>query len=308
MNAQTDPRRLRGVVFGIQFFSIHDGPGIRTAVFLKGCDLHCAWCHNPESLDRRAQISVSEKDCVGCGLCAAACPRGLHRVNAQGVFHARDASRCLGCGACEEACPAGAIRVMGRRMSVEEVLAQAERDRKFYGDDGGITVTGGEPTAQFDFLLALCREAANRGLRVCIETNGTASAGQYAALLPYLQCVMVDYKLTDGEAHRRLTGAGNERILQNIAFLSEHCPETVLRCPIIPTVNDNDEHFAGIARMTVAHPRIRGAEIMPYHRFGTAKARQIGWDEAEIRRFPVPTSEQVQAWKERIAAFGGRLI
>ena len=297
-----------GVVFGIQHFSIHDGPGVRTTVFLKGCNLRCAWCHNPESLDPRVEIAVNTERCVGCGACASACPAKLHRATASGIEHVHGPSRCLGCGKCEAACPTGAIHRMGVPMSVGEVMAQVRLDRRFYAEDGGLTVTGGEPMAQYAFLAALAKAAHDEGIGVCIETNGSYPWSQYAALLPFLSSVLVDWKLTDPGAHRRWVGADNAAIRENIGRFAESGLDVVLRCPIIPGVNDDDGHFRGIAELTRLYPAIRGAELMPYHRLGIPKAEQLGWRKAEIVRFDVPTPGQIDAWKSRIIEMGGRLL
>lgn len=299
----------RGIVFGIQFFSIHDGPGVRTTVFLKGCNLRCAWCHNPESLDPRVEIGVAGEKCIGCGGCAAACPEGLHRIDSNGrAAHVHDPARCTGCGACSEACPTEAIRRLGRMMTAEEVLAEVARDRKFYGSDGGVTVTGGEPMLQYDFLRALLRGASEMGVGTCIETNGTFPWEMYAELLPHLSCVLVDYKLEPGAAYRRWTGVDGERVRENIARFAASGKDVVLRCPIIPGVNDGDGHLRSIAALTVEHPGLRGAELMPYHRLGTSKARQLDWEAGRIREFPVPDEAQIAGWKRKICEFGGRLI
>lgn len=191
-------------------------------------------------------------------------------------------------------------------MTVGALLDAAERDRRYYGPDGGITISGGEPTLQFDFLLALVEGAQARGMGVYIETNGSAEWEKYAALLPRLNGILVDWKLTDSALHRKWTGADNGRIRENIARLAESGKDVVLRCPIIPGINDTEEHFRGIAALTAQHPGIRGAELMPYHRLGTGKARQLGW--TDIQEFEEPSKQQVLDWKQRIAAFGGRLI
>ena len=302
-------RMRQGIVFGIQFFSIHDGPGVRTTVFLKGCNLRCAWCHNPESLDPRVEIGVAGEKCVGCGACAAACPVGLHRVASDGrVEHMHDPARCTGCGACAEACPTDAIRRLGRGMTVEEVLAEVARDRRFYGADGGMTVTGGEPMLQYDFLRELLQAASEAGIGTCIETNASFPWEKYEALLPYLSCVLVDYKLEPVVEHRRWTGVDGGCVRENIARFAGSGKDVVLRCPIIPGVNDSDEHFHAIAELTARNPGLRGAELMPYHRLGTSKARQLDWDADRIQEFPVPDEAQIAEWKRRICNFGGRLI
>lgn len=299
----------RGIVFGIQFFSIHDGPGVRTTVFLKGCNLRCAWCHNPESLDPRVEIGVAGEKCIGCGGCAAACPAGLHRIDSAGcIEHRHDPARCTGCGACADACPTDAVRRLGREMTAAEVLSEVLRDRRFYGDSGGMTVTGGEPMLQYDFLRALLRGASEAGVGTCIETNGTFPWEMYAQLLPDLDCVLVDYKLEPGAEHRRWTGADGERVRENIARFAESGKDVVLRCPIIPGVNDGDEHLRSIAALTVENAGLRGAELMPYHRLGTSKARQLNWDADRIQEFPVPDDVQIAEWKRKICEFGGRLI
>ena len=306
---EAEVRMERGIVFGIQYFSIHDGPGVRTTVFLKGCNLRCAWCHNPESLDARVEIGVAGEKCVGCGGCAAVCPAGLHHIGADGsAAHVHDPAHCTGCGACAEACPTGAIRKLGREMTVEEVLFEVLRDRRFYGGDGGMTVTGGEPMLQYDFLRALLRGASEAGVGACIETNATFPWEMYAALLPYLDSILVDYKLEPGAAHRKWTGSDGVRVADNIARFAASGKNVVLRCPIIPGVNDDNGHLRAIAELTARNPGLRGAELMPYHRLGTSKARQLDWDAERIREFPVPDAAQIDGWKRKICEFGGRLI
>lgn len=297
-----------GIVFGIQHFSIHDGPGIRTSVFLKGCNLRCAWCHNPESLEMWPQLSYIAERCIGCGACAAACSWSLHHVSEKG--HTIEKG-CAGCGACVEACPAEALTLYGKRRSVQEVFAEVELDRRYYtaGDDGrcgGLTVTGGEPTMQPEFLKALLKKAKDAEISTVVETNGTASPALYRELMPLTDLFLLDYKMTDSTRHKKWTGQGNERILENLEVMNRAGQPVILRCPIIPGVNDDGEHLRAIAKLTRQYPVIEGCEVMPYHHFGVAKARRIGWETA--MEFPVPEAETVENWKRQIREAGGNLL
>lgn len=266
---------MKGVIFDIQRFCLQDGPGIRTTVFLKGCPLRCAWCHNPESQEARPQILYSERDCLRCGACAAACPRKLHLP--ENGRHAFDPSSCAGCGACAAACPAGALEICGRETDDGEVLAAAMRDADFYRESGGgITLSGGEPMAQSAFALAIARGAREAGSNVCLETCGFCGREELRRMLPYVDRFLYDFKLADSAAHRRMTGAGNARILDNLRFLGGAGADIVLRCPVIPGVNDTDGHFEDILRTALSVPGIRGIDILPYHPLGVEKARRLG--------------------------------
>ena len=289
-----------GTIFNIQKFCINDGPGIRTTVFLKGCPLNCLWCHNPESKLTRQEMFFNASKCIGCGGCAAVCARGCHSLTEAG--HCYDRSGCVVCGACAEVCPAGVMELTGREATVEEVLAEVEKDAVFYRNSGGgMTLSGGEPMLQFDFSLALAGAAKEKGLHVAMETCGYAPAEQYQTMAQFVDLFLFDYKLADPELHKKYTGVSNERILSNLQLLDSLGAKTVLRCPIIPGINDTADHFAGIARTADSLTHILGIDIEPYHPLGAGKSALLG------KEYPLddqifPKDETVEEWIRVIAA------
>lgn len=285
-----------GIVFNIQRYCSSDGPGIRTAVFLKGCPLNCIWCHNPESKYAVPQIMYNAAKCLNCGACAASCDHGCHRMIDGG--HRFDRSDCIGCGRCVESCP-GALDCAGREMSAAEVLDIVERDRPFYGEQGGMTITGGEPFFQPAFLMELLKEAERRGIGVCVETCGQTSAAQLTATLPYVDRYLFDCKETDPLLHERWTGVGNQRIMANLRLLSEGGARIVLRCPIIPGYNDRPDHFRAIGELTKACPSIVQVDVEPYHPLGASKAENLGVDYA-LKDVEFPPAARADEWIEAI--------
>ncbi len=291
---------MKGCVFSIQHFCVDDGPGIRSCVYLKGCNLHCAWCHNPESLSCKPEVSYIEHLCQGCGRCAQIC--SAHSF--EGGVHLFRREKCNCGGKAARACPSGALSIIGEEMTPEVVLDAVERDRRFFErSGGGMTVTGGEPTMQPDFLLALLQLAKSRGIHCCVETNGTAPWGIYESILPFVDLFLWDYKLTDPQRHMELVGTSNRTILQNLEKICAAGGQAVLRCPIIPGVNDVLEHFSAIAALTSRLPLL-GFEIMPYHNFGVSKTVRLG--AAPQREFVVPQEATVEVWKDQIRSMGGR--
>lgn len=286
---------MQGIITEIQRFSVHDGPGIRTTVFFKGCNLRCFWCHNPETHRIEPELQLQLARCIGCGACLAVCPVGAHTlVEGERRF---DRARCLGCGRCAAECFAEALVLVGRRVSVQEVLDEVLADRPFYeSSGGGVTLSGGEPLLQLDFCRALLAACRNAGLHTAIETAAHVPWEQIEAVLPLLDLVMLDIKLLDEEAHRAATGVGNRRILENARRLGAAKP-LIVRTPVVPGVNDTPEAIGAIARFAAALPSLVSYELLPFHPMAANKYESLGRTYA-ARNLPRPTPEAMEALAE----------
>lgn len=288
-----------GTVFNIQKFSVNDGPGIRTTVFLKGCPLNCMWCHNPESKSTKPELMYDANKCISCGACMC-CPTHSHIFSE--CAHHLERRTCTACGACAEICPADALEMAGKRMTAEEVMAEVKKDAVFYETSGGgMTLSGGEPMLQFDFSYALLKMAKEQGIHTCMETCGFAPKEQYEAILPYTDIFLFDYKETNPEKHKEFTGVSNELILENLKRLDSGGAKIILRCPIIPTLNDREEHFTGIAETANSLKNVSEIHIEPYHPLGKGKAEHLGKD-YPLRDLSFPEEETVKAWMESVQA------
>lgn len=293
-----------GRVFDIQRFSTEDGPGIRTTVFLKGCPLRCAWCHNPEGLSAQPSISYSPGKCIDCGECVAVCATGSHRIekgqSGSSPSHTYSRENCESCGRCTKSCPTHALELLGRELTVEEVLAEVLEDRAFYPHSGGgLTLSGGEPLAQVDFAIALLDAARKEGLHCCVETSGFATWSRFSRLLPVVDLFLYDYKETDPARHREYTGQSNEIILENLHALHDSGAAIELDCPIVPGFNDREDHLAGIIGLARSLPRLRGVRLLPYHPLGRDKLKRLG--------LPPLTPEPGAVGAAKIASWIGRL-
>ena len=264
----------RGKIFSIERFSIHDGPGIRTSVFFQGCSLRCAWCHNPESWQAKGPVlQFLKADCIGCMECQKVCPANVHVFS--GGSHRMDRDRCIGCMACAAVCPADALRKLGTERSVPEVMEEVIKDRSYYGAEGGVTLSGGEPLLQADFAAALLKECKKRKISTCVETAGFVPWGAFEKVQGLTDLFLFDYKLDTQEEMDRYTGGKLETVQDNLRRLAALGKKIVLRCPVIPGINDTDGHFRAIARLA-KECRIPHAELMPYHNWGEPKWEQVG--------------------------------
>ncbi|HEY0867131.1 MAG TPA: glycyl-radical enzyme activating protein [Fimbriimonas sp.] len=293
--------KTSGIVFDIQRCSLQDGPGIRTTVFLKGCPLRCQWCHNPESIGFGPQLSYDESQCVGCFECVAVCTEGAHSIR-EGR-HALDFSKCQACGKCVEVCEGGALRMIGREHTVDEVMAEVRKDAAFYRrSGGGVTLSGGEPMAQFEFSREILEAARREGIHTCLETSGASSWDRYQAVAPSVDLFLFDYKASGAERHRALTGAGNGLILQNLAKLAASGARIVLRCPLVPGVNDDRAHLSAIADLA-ARLQLAGVEVMAYHDLGIAKGARVGHSNGLTTVQP-PSPEVQERWISSLRSLG----
>jgi pyruvate formate lyase activating enzyme len=292
---------VQGVIFDIQRFSLHDGPGIRTNVFLKGCFLDCTWCHNPESKDPAPEIAYYPDKCALCGACAAVCPGKLHRLDRDGHTFTRPG--CTRCGACASACVIGALALIGRTISAGEALGEVRKDEPFYRNSGGgMTISGGEPFYQSGFTLALLRLAKESGLHTCVETSGAAPFEILRAAAAATDLFLYDVKETDTERHRIFTGVPNADIIENLEKLDALGSRTVLRCPLIPGCNDREDHFREIGALASRLRNVTGIEIEPYHPLGISKAVSIG-KPARYTGMAIPPRETAEAWAKAVRSY-----
>ncbi|MGN1410104.1 MAG: glycyl-radical enzyme activating protein [Eubacteriales bacterium] len=261
---------MNGIIFNIQKFCLHDGDGIRTSVFLKGCPLRCEWCHNPESQRAAPELMYHQNKCTACGKCVGICP-------ARGKI-IPDRSKCVACGDCVDICPNRANELCGITVTTEEVMAEVRKDKIFYQTSGGgMTVTGGEPSAQPEFTLSLIRSAKRENISAAVETCGYGRADFFRQAAELGAVFLYDIKVMDSDRHKALTGVSNAQILDNLRMLMDMGADITLRLPLIPGVNDTEGDISALVSfMKENDGRFRHAEIMPYHKMGVGKATAIG--------------------------------
>ena len=291
-----------GTIFDIVKFSTHDGPGIRTAVFFKGCPLHCWWCHNPEGQFRVAQLVYREERCIRCFSCVEACPNQAIKILDGTPTLLRNACRLS--GLCVRVCQTKAREIAGKRVKVSDVMEEVEKDEIFYDESGGgVTFSGGEPFMQPIFLQSLLEACKERGIHTAVETCGFVNTETLIASRPYVDLYLYDLKVVDNGAHQRFTGVSNETILKNLGQLSHSHDHVIVRFPIIPGVNDNDENVLRLGEFVSSLRSVREIDVLPYHELGIEKYKRLGMTN-RMPKVELLSSERVSEIVEKLEDFG----
>jgi pyruvate formate lyase activating enzyme len=294
-----------GMIFDIKRFAIHDGPGIRTAVFLKGCPLNCWWCHNPEGQSQEPQLMVRSNRCKAAQACVQVCPQGAVSWKA-GPVTAWEA--CDQCGKCAEACLAGAREMIGRQISIGQLMAEIGRDVPFYDQSqGGVTFTGGEPLLQVGFMRQALLACKKQGIHTAVDTSGATSWANFEAILPLSDLFLYDVKHLDPVKHKKYTSVSNHKILDNLRKLSVKGANIIVRIPLIPGINDDAQNISQCGAYLASLPHLLGVEIMPYHAIGMAKYQGLGIPYKMGDTTP-PTEEQVHKIEDLLSGFELRVI
>lgn len=292
----------KGIVFDIQRFSLYDGPGIRTTVFLKGCPLRCIWCHNPESWILKPQLMFNNEKCTNCGACISECPTGAHIMKNNKHEFMRD--KCTEIFQCINVCLYDALKMSGYETDVLAIMKQVAADITYYENSGGgLTISGGEPTLQGEFTLELLQAARKMNIHTAIETCGYGRHETFNEILKYTDLFLFDIKGTENACHERLTGASNEKILDNLDFLYKQGAEIILRCPMIPGINDSSQHLRGIAELEAKYPNLKGIEILPYHDMGRGKWKELQIEYTLEERKSLD-EETKNVWRSKLKAMG----
>lgn len=290
-----------GNVFNIQRFSVHDGPGIRTTIFFKGCPLSCAWCHNPESISFDKTHVHHANKCTACGDCTTACPEKAGELSSDKKLKVCD--RCVGCGVCEETCLFEARELVGKKRSVAELVESVERDRMFYEESGGgVTLSGGEVLSQGKFALELARTLKSKGLHVTLDTSGFGKQDELLQLAEVVDLILFDVKMMDSVLHMTHTGVGNVQILNNLKALDTTGVEVQIRIPLIEGLSGTHENINGVIDF-LSKTRFRDVALLPFHNIGRSKYDRLGMEET-ISRYEAPSAERIKAIENQFITNG----
>lgn len=301
MNISSEQPEQKGVIFNIQRYSVHDGHGIRTTVFMKGCPLRCWWCHNPEGLQKRPEV-VIYNGCIHCGRCQLKCPKCGKPLTAQA--DETNVITCCHCGTCVHPCPTGSRRVIGREMTETEVMREILKDRIFYEDSGGgVTFSGGEPLSQPGFVRAVLSRCQEEGVHTAVDTSGYGNQEDLLSLAAETDLFLFDLKLMDDEKHKQYTGFSNRPILENLAALATVHHNIWLRVPIVPGITDDSDNLDAIAERAAELPAVRQVCLLPYHKTAAEKFKRMGLP-YPLEHTEPPNSEMMESLRGRLAARG----
>ena len=289
-----------GVVFKIQKYSIHDGPGIRTTIFFKGCPLNCWWCHNPESQSITPQMIFWEDRCINCGECSAACSSGAIKI--KNGIPVTNKEKCILCGKCVEKCPTLAREIIGKKISAEEVIKEIEKDLIFYEESGGgVTFSGGEPLMQPKFLYDLLRQSKQQGIHTAVDTSGYSDREWLSKISDKTDLFLYDLKFMDSEKHKKYTGVSNKLILENLKLLSLKHSNIIVRIPIIPGINDDDNNILETGKF-ISSLNLKEINLLPYHSMSIAKYRRLGIP-YKLSKIKPPTEEKIKDIEIKLKKF-----
>lgn len=293
-------------IFNIQKYSLHDGPGIRTTVFFKGCPLSCKWCHNPESISKEIQIVRNESSCRMCGSCIIACPTKALKMKTDTIEF--DRYKCISCGNCEDVCYHDAIKIVGKEMSVEEVLKDILKDKVFYDESGGgVTFSGGEPLMQSSFLLELAKRCKFAGIHTTLDTSGFAKWETLKKIIKYIDLILYDLKIVDEEKHIDFVGASNKIIIENLQNLKDENVDIFLRLPIIKGINDSVEEAREVLKIIDGNNNIKQINLLEYHKMGMEKYPRLG-RKYELTGEEKPDKETIDALKDVYEKAGYKVV
>ena len=283
---------------------MHDGPGVRTTVFLKGCPLRCKWCHNPETQSNKKQLLYYKSKCIGCNICSSVCKHDVHIINSD---HDVDRSKCVKCSECANVCPTKALEVCGNEMSYDDILKSVLKDKAFYGENGGVTISGGEPFFQGKATVELLKLLKENGISTAVETCGFVKEDLIVSAIPYVDYFLYDIKDTDDIRHKKYTGVSNDTILKNLKSINDLGARIRLKCILVNNVNSSESHYEKLADIALSIRNFDGLEIMPYHSYGSSKAESMGL-ENNGRNEWIPSKETVAYVKEFLKDKGVNIL